>query len=144
MSAESLICVLTSEVPLNGSLFGISCLLPRIDFGLQKVAAANAPIQALPAQHADLNFRHVQPARVLGRVVELHATQQLRRRTLSEYIVEALSEVGVQIVQHQMNSACLGVCPGKQLTNEGDEVNFPPLCRDRDNARGCGRRAGFC
>ena len=128
------ICVLTSEVPLNGSLFGISCLLPRIDFGLKLLAAANSPIQALPAQYADLNFRHVQPARVLGRVVELHATQQLRGRTLAEHIVEAPSEVGVQVVQHQMNSACLGVCPSKQLTDEGDEINFPTLGRHRDDS----------
>lgn len=77
MSAELLICILTSERPLDGSLSGVTSLLPRVNLALQKVAVFNAPLQALTAEDADFDLRHVQPTRVLGCVVELHPAQEL-------------------------------------------------------------------
>lgn len=41
--------------------------------------------------------------------------QELCGRALTQHIVEALSEVSVEVVQHQMCSACLGVCTGDPL-----------------------------
>ena len=50
--------------------------LPGGDFGLEALLAVDAPIQALTAQHANLDLDHVQPAGVLGDIVELQAVQQ--------------------------------------------------------------------
>ena len=97
MSAESLICVLTSERPLDGLLRGVARLLPRVNFALQKLSAVDASVQALTTEDADLDLRHVQPTPMLGRVVELHSAQELGGRTLSQHVVEALSEVDVQV-----------------------------------------------
>ena len=71
MSTELSISVLASELPLDGSLRSVASLLPRVDFALKKLLTGDAPVQALTTEDADLDFRHVQPTRVLRRVVEL-------------------------------------------------------------------------
>jgi|GEM_PF-4660180 len=58
--------ILPREVPFDGSLFGVSDVLPSIDFGLQKLATDNASIQTLPAEEANFDLGHVQPTAVLG------------------------------------------------------------------------------
>ena len=70
------ISILTRKVPLNGSLLGIAGLLPGIDFCLQNLSAGNASVQTLPTEDAHLDLSHIDPTRVLGRVVELHSTQE--------------------------------------------------------------------
>ena len=95
MSTELLVRVLSSELPLDGSLQRVSYLQPSIDLGAQELAAVDTPVQALPAEDADLDLRHVQPTRVLGRVVELHSVQELGRRAFAQHVVEAFSEVDI-------------------------------------------------
>ena len=53
MAPEFLICVLSSELPLDGSTQCVSSCLPCIDFALQKVRSWNPTIQALAAEDAD-------------------------------------------------------------------------------------------
>ena len=134
MRSEFLIRILSSEPPFDGSSLVVARLLPSINLGSQQVAVGDSPVQALTTQDADLDLRHVQPTRVLGCVVELHATQEPCGRAPAQHIVEALSEVSVQVVQHQMNTACLGVCAGEKLADEGHEVNLAPVRGDRDDA----------
>ena len=126
--------VLPSEVPLDGPLFGISRLLPGINFGLQKFATGNASIQALAGEDANFDLGHIQPARMLGCVMELHAAQEFLGSARLQHIIEALSEVGIQIVQHQVNSTRLGIDASEKPVDEGYEVNLSPMGGDRDNA----------
>ena len=93
MSAELLICILTSERPLDGSLSGVTSLLPRVNLALQKVAVFNAPLQALTAEDADFDLRHVQPTRVLGCVVELHLMLPLFFGVLSSLLTRSFCAV---------------------------------------------------
>jgi hypothetical protein len=44
---------------------------PGGDLGDQKFAIGDAAVETLATQHADLDLDHVEPAGVLGRVVEL-------------------------------------------------------------------------
>lgn len=89
MSPKLYICILPSKFPLNGSLKGVSRLLPSLDFGYQQLSTGNPPIQALAAEDADLNFRQVQPTRVLGHVVKLQPAQELCGRALTQHIGRA-------------------------------------------------------
>ncbi len=136
MASWFLICVLSNECPLDGSLQRVSRLLPGIDLASQELFAVDAPVQALAAEDACLDFCHVQPACVLGRVVEFDAPQQLRRGTNFQHIIETLPEVGVQVVHDQVNAACLGIRPGEQLADEGHEGHEGhegDLALDRDD-----------
>jgi hypothetical protein len=76
MMPQLSICVLPSEFPLDGPLFGISRLLPGSNFGLQKFATGNASIQALAGKDANFDLGHIQPAHTLGCVMELQAAQE--------------------------------------------------------------------
>jgi hypothetical protein len=48
----------------------IAPALPGSNFGYKALLAVDAPIQALTPQQANLDFYHVQPAGMLGDVVE--------------------------------------------------------------------------
>ena len=96
MPTELLIGILPSELPLDGLLLGVARLLPSIDLPAQYLLAGHASIQTLTAEDADLDLCHVQPTRVLGRVVELHPSQELGSGTFAQHVVEAFLEVGVQ------------------------------------------------
>ena len=54
-------------------------LVPSGGLGDKPGVAFDAPIQALAAQDADLDLDHVQPAGVLGDVVELQPAQHPSR-----------------------------------------------------------------
>src|SRR5262249_42151393 len=56
---------LGGEHPFDASPDGVALSLPGGDLGHDTVALANAPVEALPAQHADLDLDHIEPAGVL-------------------------------------------------------------------------------
>ena len=105
MAPELLICVLSSELPLDGSAQRVSSGLPGIDFALQKLRSWETSILALAAEDADLDLCQVEPTRMLGRVVEVLSAQQCVSGTLAQLVLEAFSEVDVQVVQHEMHLA---------------------------------------
>lgn len=80
-------------------------MLPGIDLAAQEFSAADAPVQALAAQDANLDLRDVQPACMLGCVVEFDAPQEFRGGTRSQHVVEVLAEVGMQVVDDQVSSS---------------------------------------
>ena len=71
---------------------------------------------------------------MLWGVVKLHTAQELSGYTAAQYVVKALSEVRVQVVEHQVNPARFGVCASEQFFDEGDEVNFSSTLCDRDDS----------
>src|SRR3954451_11237084 len=58
---------LSVEHPLDAGLGRVALSLPGVDLGDKPLAFADASVQALAAQHADLDIDHVEPAGVLGR-----------------------------------------------------------------------------
>ena len=62
----------------------ISLTLPDVDLGNEPVIAFDAAIETLAFEHADLDLNHVEPAGVLGGVVEVeppeHAARLGRRK----------------------------------------------------------------
>ena len=134
MPTKLLICILTSELPLDGSLRSVASLLPRVDFALKKLSTGDAPLQALTTEDADLDFRHVQPTRVLRRVVELHPAQEFGGGTLAQDVIEAFLEMGIQVVQYQMHPTRLGIRANEQFLDEGDEVDLATVIGDADDS----------
>jgi hypothetical protein len=61
MPSKISICILIGELPFDGSLLDVSRLLLGVYLGLQEFSARDPPIQALPAEDADFDLRHVQP-----------------------------------------------------------------------------------
>jgi len=88
---------MASEAPLDSAPLRITVRLLSADFATQCCDIGQASIQALACQSPDFDFRHVQPARVLGRVMKDHSTQQAMRLRDAEHVLEAFAEVRVQI-----------------------------------------------
>nr|WP_041946197.1 hypothetical protein [Variovorax paradoxus] len=127
MTTELVICILSSELPLDGSAQRVSICLPGIDFASQELLAGEVAVQALAREDADLDFCHVEPTCVLGRVVKAHPAQQRVGRAHSQHIVEAFPEVNVQVVQHEVNAACRRISVGEKCLDEADEVCLAPV-----------------
>jgi single-stranded DNA-binding protein len=63
--------VLGREPPVDPTTGPVARRLPGRDLPLQGRPVGQAPIQALPSQHGQLDLGHVQPAAMPGRVVQL-------------------------------------------------------------------------
>ena len=68
--------VLASEAPLDAVALGVAPVLPRRDLAPCGCLVHQPSAQTLTVQDADLDLRHVQPTRVLGRVMEHHPSQE--------------------------------------------------------------------
>ena len=124
MASEFSICILAGERPINATSFGIASVLPAMDFAPRSHPVHQSSPKALTIQDADFDLRHVQPARVLGRVVKLYASQQPASDRGTEHLLEAGTEVGVEVVQNQVNLSGGGITALKQMLYEGNEVGL--------------------
>ncbi len=97
----------SGECPIDAATLDIAAVLPSGHFGAQGGAILNASIQS------DLDLRHVKPARMFGRVVE----DDLRTHEL----LEAGSEVGIEVVEHQMHGRGGRIDRLDQMTHEVGE-----------------------
>src|SRR3954470_3222886 len=86
------------EHPVHTRAHAISFALPGGDLALELGAVVDAPIQALSLEHADLDLDHVEPARVLGRVMELQPPQDAMCLRGRKGLVERAPRVGGEIV----------------------------------------------
>src|SRR3954468_4394604 len=80
--------VLGPELPADLGLQAVAFLLPSRRLCLHQPGTVHAPVQALPRQDAQFCLRHVQPAAVLGRRVELQPLAQGPRFGRRERLVQ--------------------------------------------------------
>src|SRR5882672_10223990 len=74
-AAELLACALDGKHPVDTSTVAIAAALPVRDLRDERGFVGDATVEALPDHHPDLDLDHVEPARVLGREMELDAAQ---------------------------------------------------------------------
>ena len=96
--------------------------------------AVDAAVQALAAQHANLDFDHVQPTGVLGDVVEFQAAEQASGFARREGLVKCSGRVGRQIVQHDADALRLGKVNVRKFPHAGGEVDGGTAAGDFDLA----------
>jgi len=132
MTAKLPIRIPASQGPVDGPALGVAAPLPGMNLETQGALVLEVLAQALAGQGADLNFRHVQPACMRGRVVELDAAQQLAGAADAKDLLEAGAEVGVQVVDHQVHAARLAMGLLQQVAHEADEAGLAaaPGCGD--------------
>ena len=63
--------VIGGEAPVHSHHVPVALVLPGVNFPAQHLLIRNPAVQALPGQHSDFNFSHVQPTPMLGGVVNL-------------------------------------------------------------------------
>jgi hypothetical protein len=97
MAAQLPICVSTRKRPLDATSIGVSPPLPSRNLRGESRLLGSTARQALPLQDADLDLGHVQPTRMLGRVVELDPANQGRGGLHTEHLFEALALINDEL-----------------------------------------------
>src|SRR3972149_9832219 len=124
MVTQLSIRILASKRPLDATSFGVAFALPSIDLAPGSRFVRQSSPETLAIQDTDLDFRHVQPACVLGGVVEHDSAQKRSGSHWAELLFEALAEMRVEVVENQVNLSGGGVGALKQSLYEADEIRF--------------------
>jgi hypothetical protein len=133
MAAQLPIGILASKRPLDGSELGVATSLPGGHLTREELWVANAAVQALASERGDFDFCHVQPACMFWGVVEDHPTKKLACGLGAKGLDKAGSEVGAQVVDHQMDASGRPVHGVDQVLREGDEVRLASMIGDLRN-----------
>src|SRR6202158_4972315 len=124
MAAQLPICVPTRKRPLDTATSGVWPPLPRRYLGGENSLLGSAARQALALQNPDLDLGHIQPARMLGRVVELDPAQQCHGHLQAQHFFKALAHMRVEVVQDQVNLAHVRITATQQPADEIDEIHL--------------------
>src|SRR5438874_1734151 len=109
MPTQFTISILTREAPHDATMLGVASLLPSSNFESDHCLVLKPPPQTLTLQDADLDFSHVEPTRMFGRIVELDATQERSGCLLTEHVLKAGAKMRVEVVKNQVNLPGSGV-----------------------------------
>lgn len=90
------------EAPLNDLPFAVGHFVPGRCLFLQGFDVTDAAVsQALPRVHANGDLGLVEPAGMLGRVVNLESIREFPGQLLAHMLLEDFTAVGRQVVHHQ-------------------------------------------
>ena len=122
MPTQLSISITPGEAPFDPLSFDVATLLPRRDVRRQGGGIGDAPADALAVENSDLDFGHVQPTSVLGRVVELNPPQKGFGLPGTQDFDKGPTEMRVQVVENQMDAAGGGIHRISQMADEADEI----------------------
>ncbi len=125
--------ILIAELPFDRHRVGVFPFEVCLHLARHPPCGRDPTVEATPCQQADLDLRHVQPAPVRGRVVELEPLAKPPRLLRRERLVERRRNVRVEIVHDHHDLLRGGEKPGQMLKAVG-EINGspPPRLRDED------------
>src|SRR6267378_5446185 len=141
MATQLPICVSTGKRPLDATSSSVAPSLPRRHLGSESGLLRSTAREALALQNTDFDLGHVQPAGMFWRVVKLDPAQQCHGRLYTEHLFEAGAQMRVEVVQDQVNLACLRIPVAQQPADKTDEVDLgaprgdlrePPLAAGLD------------
>lgn len=88
--------------------------------------SSQSAVKTLFGQDRDFDFSHIEPPRMLGRVMPGNALEEFAGLLTAECFDQRLGVVSIQIVEHQMNPPGLGITL-QEITDEPREVSPPAL-----------------
>src|SRR5919199_6142952 len=88
------------ELPIGFDSGGIAPAPPSVDMALERCLVAH-PVRQIGAEGAQLDFGHIQPRAVLGRVMDLETVGDALGLLGRERLVERGRGVGVELVHDQ-------------------------------------------
>jgi hypothetical protein len=135
MPSHFCICVLPSERPLDATLLRVPAQLPGIHLGDERGLIRQTPIKALAVKNADFDFSHVEPDGMFWHVMKDDTSQQRLCLLDTEHLLEALTEMGVEIVHHQMDAPRRGINLLEQVLYKSHEVGFSTMICNHDVRR---------
>ncbi len=122
------------EAPVHGGVGAVARFLPGGDLLLERDVIGDAPVQALPAEHAEFDFRHVQPTAVFGRMVQFQPIQDVPGFFGREGLVQGTGRVRVEVVADQTDLGCGGKVLIHQVVHGVGPVQAGAVLRHRNMA----------
>jgi Hsp70 protein len=113
---------------------GVSLSCPCGDFADEALGIVDSAVQTLAAEHADLDLDHVEPAGVLGSVVELQAAQNSPGFGGRECLIEGAGRVDRQVVLHNPDGFGIGIMDIGEFAHALGVVYCRPPLGDLDLA----------
>src|SRR5260370_33069056 len=92
--------ILTSKLPRDRAVRTIALHLQGIDAPSQGAQTIHPTRQATALKNADLDFGHIQPTAVFGRVVKLDAPENPPRFLRWDAFIDSTWVMGIQMVLH--------------------------------------------
>jgi len=111
-------------------------LLPCGDFADEARGVVDSAIQTLAAEHPDLDLGHVEPAGMLGGVMELQASQNSPGFGGRECLIEGAGRVGRQVVLYDPDARGIGIMDIDKLAHALGVVFCRPPLGELDLAPG--------
>ncbi len=102
-------CFLNREMPSDRRLGRIAFSLQSGDFLDQGGLVSDPPCQALALKYTELQFGHVQPTALLGRVMKLQPFEKASRLCGREGLIQRGGPMGVEIIQHHSDQLGFGL-----------------------------------
>src|SRR6266496_4147045 len=122
------------EAPVDPSVGGVAGGLPGGDLAFQRRAVAQPAVQALLGEHAQLDLGHVQPAAVLGPVLDLQLVGKPFGLGGFGRLVQRRRGVGVEVVLHEHDGLGVGVVDVDQILDAVRPVDAGAPVGDGDVA----------
>ena len=119
--AHSATGILTGKLPVYNGPRGVALRRQGHSLPPERRGVRDAAGQALPAEHPDFNLRHIEPATMLGRIVELQSAQHPPGLGRREGLVQGGRSVSVEVVQNHPNHLGLWV----SLVHQPPHLLFP-------------------
>jgi len=119
------------EAPFDAGAGQVALRLPQGDATLERGLVGNALVQVLPGKDRELNLRHVQPAAMLRRVMDLQLVREAFGLRGRKGLIQRRGGMGVQVVHHQHDALRAGIVDIDQLADHMREVDGGALVRHR-------------
>ena len=120
------------EAPGNCGVVIVSSLLPGVYGSLESFDCWTALSQAGAREYRQFNLSHVQPTAMDGREVESQLARDAPCFGSWKGVVERTKGVGIEVVQHHVDHACLRVAFVNEVLHAAGEVELGTLSTDLD------------
>src|SRR3990172_4159224 len=125
--SEPVTSLVQRETVLDPHAILVALCRPDCDLVSEGLPAVDAAVQALSCQDAEFRLRRVQPATMLGRVMELQLADQAPSLLGRKGFVERGRLMRVQVVKHHANALRPGEVQVHQSLHLGREVQLGAL-----------------
>jgi hypothetical protein len=126
--------LLRGELPFDAGAGRVALPLPGLDLGDKDLTRTDSAIQTLPAHHADFDFHHVEPARVLRCVMILQALKHAVCLRCRESLVQGPGRVSGKIVHHHPDPVRVRIVhtsASSRMQSAKSRAGFPAECPRR-------------
>ena len=107
-----------AELPVDRADPLVAMVLPALNLLAEVLDGGNVVGQALPGQHTQFDLSNIEPAGVLGGVMDLQSIRESFGLFRRQHLVERGGRVGIEVVHHQDDFLSFGIVLFEKFLHE--------------------------